>query len=42
MAMNVLGTRIVILNTAEYVTQLLEKRSAITSIRPYFEMSTGL
>jgi hypothetical protein len=42
MGLNVLGTRLVILNSPEHITQLLEKRSAITSLRPYFEMAHGL
>jgi hypothetical protein len=42
MAVNILGTQIIFLNTPEYVIQILEKRSAITTLRPYLEMSNGL
>jgi hypothetical protein len=42
MGMNIMGNRIVILNTPEYVNEVLEKRAAITANRPLFIMASSL
>jgi hypothetical protein len=42
MAMNIMGNRIVFLNTPEYVNEVLEKRAAITTNRPTFGMALNL
>ena len=42
MSLNLLGQRVVILNSAEFASELLEKRSAIYSDRPTLTMSGEL
>jgi hypothetical protein len=41
-SLKVFGQRFILLNAIEEVNEIMEKRSAINSDRPYFEMVGGL